>query len=299
MAVTSGTTALLSEHTTLRTNVNLIFADNYPSITYGGANQVFGWGGAAASAAAGVIDASEMNPLVDRLNVGKDVLSTVSGTLSQIAAATKIDASDYNTIDTRANLITAQRNNIDAAETSVSGTGSSVRSTTWSAAIYYQWRYTWTNFAAARYFWNSGGQMRALGTITGYSTGTGWDGQGINQILTNCGTLIFDRTSTSQTGSGGSLATTTGFYDLPGTGWVLICTQTGTGVYTDAKLEVWVRRSATGNWAEFYYKLTPGAGRSVNGTTTGYSQFRKLDNQSSGAASLSITAPTYSLQHAF
>jgi len=37
--------------------------------------------------------------------------------------------------------------------------------------------------------------------------------------------------------------------------------------------------------------INPEVGRSVDGTTTVIGQHRKLDNQTSGAASLTITAP--------
>ena len=121
----------------------------------------------------------------------------------------------------------------------------------------------------------------------------GWDGAGFNEIFTNMGTILMNYTETTESGSGGT-PYAIGYYDLT-TGFVNIYTATGTGAYTDATLAIAARYGSSGAWVEIRVTLTPGAGRSVNGTTTMTTQQRKLNNQTSGAASLTITAPSYSL----
>jgi hypothetical protein len=296
MAVVQGNKALASDYNTLRTEVNRWFADNYAgSISFGNSNQTYGWGGSAVPAVnqGDAMLASQMNALIDRCNIGEDICNSVSGQLSQIVAGNNILASEFNAIETKSDSITTNRLSIESAELSIGTAGNIQRSTTWSAAINCTVRYTFTSFDKARYFFNAGGAIMTYGSISGYSTGTGWDGAGFNQIFTNLGTVSMNYTQTTQTGSGGT-PSVIGYYDLT-TSFANIFIQTGTGAYSDAVLTVAARRSSSGNWVEMRVTLTPGAGRSVNGTTVITSQRRLLNGQSSGAASLTITAPTYSV----
>jgi len=295
MAVVAGNKALASDYNTLRGEVNRWFADNYSgSISFGNANQTWGWGGAAAASVStgDLMTAAQMNALIDRCNIGEDI-SNASGALSQIVTGNQMTAAEFNAIETKSDGIATNRLIIEGSEMSTGGGGNSSRATTWAAAVNATYRYTFTSFDKARYFWNSGGAITFYGTITGYSTGTGWDGAGFSEIFTNMGTVTMDYTNCTYTGSGGS-SSSIGFYDLT-TSYQTIHSQAGTGAYTDATLVLAARRSATGNYVELRVTLTPGAGRSVNGTTTCYSQRRKLNNQTSGGASLTITDATYSL----
>jgi len=297
MAVVQGNAALASDYNTLRGEVNRWFADNYAgAISFGNGNQTYGWGGSpAASVSSGnPMLASQMNTLIDMCNLGEDITS-VTGQLSQISAGTDlILASQFNTIETKSDDIRSLRLVIEPGELSVTAGGTSVRSTTWSAAINCTFRYTFASFDRARYFFNSGGGLNLDGTITGYSTGTGWDGAGFNEIFTTMGTLSMVHNTTTRSGSGGT-GYGLGYYDLT-TSYQSMWQQTGSGAYTDAIFLAEARRSSSGNWVEHRVTLTPGAGRSVNGTTTITSDYTKLNNQTQGTVSLTITAPSYSLQ---
>jgi len=296
MTVSAGNKALASDYNTLQTAINRWFADNYAgSISFGNSNQSYGWGGSAASSVSSgqLMTAAQMNALIDRCNIGEDICNNVSGQLSQIVAGNSITAAEFNAIESKSNSINTNRLDIESAELSLTTGGSSARSTTWSSAVNCTFRYTFASFDKARYFFNSGGAFNISGSITGYSTGAGWDGAGFNEIFTNMGTVLMNYTETTQSGSGGT-AYSIGYYDLT-TSYQTIFSQTGTGAYTDATLVIEARRSSSGNYIEIRVTLTPGSGRSVDGTTTITTQYRKLDNQSSGAVSLSITAPTYSL----
>lgn len=298
MTVSAGNTILASDYNTLRGEVNRWFADNYAgSISFGNGNQTYGWGGSAAAVASGTVDASEYTALIDRCNLGHDIVNNVSGDIVDPVTGTTILASKHNEVESKSDLITSNRLDIEVAETSLSVRGSSQRTTVWGSAIDAVFRFTFTDFDEARYFWNSGGEMYIYGSISGYSTGTGWDGQGFNQIFSNMGSVFMDYTATTQTGSGGS-GSATGYYNLT-TSYALIFQQTGTGAYSNAYLQLYALRSSSGNYIQFRVLLTPEAGRSVNGTTTVYIGQRKLNNQTNGGVSLTITQPSYSLINGF
>lgn len=300
MTVVAGNTMLASEYNTLRSEINRWFADNYAGgISFGNSNQTYGWGGTEVpSISAGdLMQASQMNALIDRCNIGQDVVNSVSGTLSQIIPGNNPTAAEFNAIESKSDAITTYRLDIEAAEMSVGGGGNAARSTVWNAAINATYRYTFANFDEARYFFNSGGALTFYGTISGYSTGTGWDGAGFSEIFTNMGTVTMNYLATTYTGSGGT-PTSIGYYDLT-TSYQRLHTQTGSGAYSNAYLYLDARRSTSGNYIELRVTLTPEVGRSVNGTTTCYTQKRQLNNQSSGAVSLAINAPSYSLIDGF
>jgi len=295
MSVIQGNDALASDYNTLRIIINKWFADNYTSISFGDGNQTYGYGGSAVSTVNAGNDmlASHMDELRDRCNIGVNMTS-VTGLLSDIAVDDDILATDYNDTETKSTSINSNRMNIDVGELSLLSGGSSVRTTSYIAAIDCTFRYAQINFNNSRYFWNTGGAVNIYGVITGYSTGTGYDGAGINEILSTMGTITMNHTQTIQSGSGG-IPTSIGFYDLT-TSYQTIFTQTGSGAYSDATLVIEARRNSSGSYVEVRVTITPESGRTVDGTTTITSQYRKLDNQASGGETLTITAPTPTVQ---
>jgi len=298
MSVTQGFEAFASEYNTLNTKVNKWFADNYPDEVFGDTNQRYGWGGSDSTAITSGIEmlASDMNSLIDRCNIGGNICNNVTGTLNQIVADTDdILASQYNDIETKAGLIDTYKLNIKAAELSLLNGDNSERNINYSAAIDCVFKYTFNDFPEAKYFWNSAGAINISGIISGYTSGEGYDGAGINEILTTMGTITMDYTNTIQSGSGGT-PSNIGFYDLPTT-YTLIFTQSGTGVYSDAKIEIKAARSTIGEYILVQVVITPESGRTVDGTTTITSQYRILDNQTSGSASLIITDPTPTVEN--
>jgi len=297
MSVVQGNPVLASDYNTLKDEINKWFGDSNPSMTFGNGNQSYGWGGSNVSAVVAGNDmlASEMNALIDRCNVGEDICNSVSGQLSQIVAGNVVTAAEFNAIETKSDLIDTNRLDIEAAELSLTAGGNSVRSTNWGVPINCTFRYTFSNFAEARYFFNSGGALNIYGTITGYSTGTGWDGEGIDEMLTDMGTLLMNYTQTTR--SGPIITSSIGYYDLT-TGYQTLYSATGSGAYgypSEVTILIEARYGSSGAYVEFRVTLTPESGRTVDGTTTITTQQRKLDNQSSGAVSLIITAPSYSL----
>jgi len=295
MAVVQGNKALASDYNTLRDEINKWFADPNSSMTWGNGDQTWGWGGSAVSAVSqgNSMTATQMNRLIDRCNIGEDICNSVSGSLSSIVTGNLITAAEFNAIESKSDDINTNRLDIEAAELSLSGGGSTVRSSSWSGAtILASFRYIFTDFAHARYFFNSGGAITITAGISGYSTGTGWDGEGFNEIFSNMGTVLMNYTQTTRSGSGGT-PTSIGYYDLTTTNQT-IYSASGSGAYSDAYFVIEAKRSTSGNYVEITVEGTPETSRSVDGTTTISTQYRKLGNQSSGSASLTITAPSYS-----
>lgn len=302
MAVLIGDVAQASAYNTLKSGINLWFGDSDPSMVFGAVNQTYGWGGTVpVNILTGeLIEAVEYNPLIDICNLGTGIITSVSGDLSQVANPGLISASEYNNVETKSSSLSSGRFNIDSGELSLHAGTSDARTTNWSAAINCVFRYSFSNFAEARYFFNSGGALNISGTITGYSEGAGWDGAGFNGIFTNMGTVTMDYTQTTQSGIGGT-TTAIGYYDLT-TAWQQIFSMDGavspyvyTYPYQDTYLNIYARYQGLGALVDIYVILTPGVGRTVDGTTTITSQYRKLDDQTSGSQSLSITAPSASV----
>jgi len=302
MTVVQGNLALASDYNTLRSEVNKWFADNYPTVAFGNSNQTYGWGGSKVStvSSGSLMTAVQMNSLTDICNIGTDVVNNVSGALSQIVTGNAMTAAEFNTIESKSDLITTNRNDIEAAELSLYAGGNSAKTGLWATRIDCTFRYTLADLKTARYFFNSGGAFNISATISGYSTGAGVDGEGFDQIFTAMGTITMDYTQTTQSGSGGS-PSAYGYYDLPAGGdYQTIFTQTGTGVYANVNVIIDARQINSGDAGPAYVEVRVtlrllGGFQQADGTTTITTQYRKLDNQSSGGASLTISAPTYSL----
>jgi len=298
MTVTKGSQILFSDYNNLREGINLWFADKYAgAISFGYAYQTYGWGGSSVAEpnSREPRKSSQLNSLIDRCNIGEDIADYISaGPISQIEYGSLMESALVTRINTESASIDTNRLDIEAAEMSLNAGGASELVGSWSsAAVDCTFRYTLSDFDEARYFFNSCGAFNIFGTITGYSTGTGWDGAGIDEILTDMGTILMNYTETTQSGSGGT-PTSIGYYDLT-TSYQTIFSQAGTGAYTDATVTIQARYGSSGAYVEILVTLTPEGGRDVDGTTTITTQYRKLDNQSSGSASLTITAPSYSL----
>jgi len=152
----------------------------------------------------------------------------------------------------------------------------------------------------ARWFFNSGGQVRFSGANTG---GTTTASQAWAHLLRTMGTISFGAYSTTYTGSGGTV-NNIGYYNLT-TSPTVIFTHTGAGGtyyphYSGILYSIAIQTNATGTAnGSNGYQLTctvtfndsgaTYAYGSVNGTTTSTINYYKASN----SGSLSITAPTF------
>jgi len=296
MSVVIGNEALASDYETLATAIEGWFSDGCSTCSFGDADQRKGWGGSVIPVVTtgDGLDASHMNALVDRCNIGIDITDSTSSSLAQIVAANNVLATNYNNIEAASNNILNYKNDIDLSETSIAAGTTDARTSVWATTIDDTARYTFTDFDEARYFFNSGGAIVISLVLSGGTTGNAVNWA---TLFSTMGTITVNDIDTTQSGSGGSVSSI-GYYDAT-TNWQTIITQSGTGSYATNNLEIQMRRSVSGDYVEFQILLDDAHTGSVDGTTTATFQYRKLDNQSSGGATLTITAPVASIQDTF
>jgi hypothetical protein len=131
--------------------------------------------------------------------------------------------------------------------TIVTGAATSSRSTAWSATITHNITINFGSANAARYYFNSGGQLRFRAAMSGTPSGT--NGTAIfndwQSMLSGVGTVIFNHNSTSKTGAGAAtVASAIGFYQLT-TSNQTIMTKTGSGTYAANTWIINARRNST------------------------------------------------------
>jgi len=295
MPVNSGERITSSDFNTLVDLANDFFSDACTVCSFGDSNQQFGWGGSSLSyLTSELIKSSDGNVVIDRANLGVGIINSVSGVLSNLSLGDRIESDVYNAIETKLTNLKSNKNDINVAETSIHAGTTSQRTTSWSSTINTTIRYTFTDFDETRYFFNSGGAFLLSLSLTGGSTG---NANNWANLFSNIGTITFDFDDTNYSGSGGS-PTAIGYYDLT-TSYQNIFTATGTGAYTDNDLIIRALRSASGDYIDIQVILQDDHAGTVNGTTTLTAQYRKLDDQSSGGVSLSINAPSVSVQDSF
>lgn len=146
--------------------------------------------------------------------------------------------SPYVNIPALISSIDANRFLIDPSQTSVTGVLTSSRTTSWTDSVTHEFTATFQSEDYARYFFNSGGEIRLSasrsgGALSGPNTA-------ITDLLNSVGTVKLGAISTSYTGSGGTVASTTGYYGLTGT-FQQLFTHLGTGPYANVSYTISAR----------------------------------------------------------
>jgi hypothetical protein len=164
-------------------------------------------------------------------------------------------------------------------------------STPWSGTITHVFTVDFGTENAARYFFNSGGQIRWSGSNTGGSTGSAaaWAA-----LLTAMGTIKMGADSTTYTGSGGTITNNIGYYGLTGS-LVQTFIHYGSGPsYSGLYYSIQVSRGnysgsngGNGSLINCTVTLYDSAYGSVNGTTSS-----AIDQYKAGGV-LTITNPTF------
>ena len=169
----------------------------------------------ASVAATDIVTAAQWNNLQSAMSVmnthqgsGLTLQPTVSaggtilaenGTLSRPNISTLISTLDTNRLTASVTDMT-----VTAALTSSQATG-------WSGTVQHVFTAVFGTVDQARYYFNSGGQIRFSGSNTGATTpaGTAWA-----TLLSNMGTISFGASTTTYTGSGGTVNNIIGYYDI-------------------------------------------------------------------------------------
>ena len=191
------------------------------------------------------------------------------------------------------NIATLDTNRLlsNITQMTVSSVLTSSISTPWSGTITHVFTVDFGTENAARYFFNSGGQIRWSGSNTGGSTGSAaaWAA-----LLTAMGTIKMGADSTTYTGSGGTITNNIGYYGLTGS-LVQTFIHYGSGpYYSGLYYSIQVSRGnysgsngGNGSLINCTVTLYDSAYGSVNGTTSSF-----IDQYKAGGV-LTIASPTY------
>ena len=117
-----------------------------------------------------------------------------------------------------------------------------VRSSAWNATISQTITVTWPNADAARFFFNSGSDIRISSARGDNSDGTGFGSAGTknytwSSMLSSMGTIIFNYNTTRTTGTG-TAASSYGWNNLPG-----------------SSTQIFVQNAPAGNYSPNYYYI--------------------------------------------
>ena len=152
--------------------------------------------------------------------------------VGELVEAHESSAPSSNAFDYDGSLVAIDNNRLNFAPGSVtlfSNAVNSTRNTAWANQLTHRFKATWAQVDYARYFFNSGGQIRIRGSRSGGSASSQNDSW--TNMLLNMGRIIMNHTSTFLSGGGAGWtinAPTTGYYDL-GTSFTLIATGVPSG----------------------------------------------------------------------
>lgn len=271
---------------------NLIQADDYNSLVgtlnlvwgSGSGNSGYGQTNLPTVAAGAKVGATEWAALVNKIS---SIASHQNSTITAVTAPAAGDSVKFvSAINT--NLTTITNNRLNASAQAASSTTSTPTTTTWLDKVTYTTTVTFTSAAAARYFFNSGGQL-AITCSHGSNTSTGIDKvfydlcNAFGTVTLSAGTATIAGTSftgTTKTGGSGTvntdytISTTTGYYALTTTP-VEIFKQTAVGAlskYVTSFINVTAKVDATGGIITFVTTVdenwSSGIGLTVSTGTT-------------------------------
>lgn len=191
MPVSAGTLVLASEYNTVAELVNKIFGDKYSTVLVTDAdrsNHKFGWGAVNVDDAlvdGTLITAERLQGLVDRTNIMVDhvnlsdtiLVFNVPANRVDVLKRTLIRAEDLNVVEDKVNTSILTNNThltIDPTNASLYLVDTSAlpyrQTAVWNGLLYGEHRWTFNDYNHARYFFNSGGQLRLNMEMTGGTT---------------------------------------------------------------------------------------------------------------------------------
>ena len=241
MAYTAGDTILDDEYNTFATgnadgsgsngtqNLNTLWGTGTGDYGYGETGSVI-----AAVSAGATITATQWETLVGRMETIAAHQGTSVTAVATITAGDTIDA--ITTLSNDINTLWTNRMNAAASGTAITTGGTSTRTAQWAGTggpqtVNTTQRVAFASAAAARYFFNTGGEIHIT---MDQPTATTTQSQNWDAIFdTSIGTIKMGYTGTTRTGSGGTPSTTTGFYDLSGSyATIFEGTNIGSGAYS-------------------------------------------------------------------
>lgn len=128
---------------------------------------------------------------------------------------------------------------IDGSQTSLSVVLTSTRTTSWTNSVTHEFTATFQTEDLARYFFNAGGEIRLVASRTGGVTNG--PNTAISDMLSSSGTVKFGAVATSYTGTGGTVASSIGYYGLTDN-YQQIFYHAGSGPYANVNYTITARR---------------------------------------------------------
>lgn len=186
-----------------------------------------------------------------------------------------------------ANITTNRLNAAGAQIQQFSTTVSKTRTSEWNGTIEHRFNMSFATANDARYFFNSGGTLKISTSIAGGSGSKTADWR--DNILAPAGTITINYTTTTRSGSQGTV-TSTGWYDFNVGQDYTVYSQIdgGTGVYTENDYYIVVNKTSTSN---LYVRVIlrdqdagdqtgsgPPVDENVNGNLTCSVQYQKAIN---------------------
>ena len=306
MAVNTGDTISAAEYNTLQSRIDTIMGN-------GSAQDGYGQTVASSQVSVGTIVTAALmdnlrtdlnkannhqlgsNALIGDIAAGQIIGADASGT--GLGSLTQTDEG-FNDYEVAVGVIETNKNLIDAGNSSVESTGnSSTRTTAWGGGgggvITHTFTVSFNNADHRRHFFNAGGEIRFSANLSGQSGSKSNDWA---TMLSNMGTITFNRTDTTASGTGTAQAI--GNFDLTGT-YQQIFIKSGNGVYAENDYNIEARADSTSviNFKiEFRDDDTgdqtgvgPPVDENVNGTLV--SQIQQLRATGSN---VSVASPSYS-----
>jgi hypothetical protein len=235
------------------TDYNTVQSD--AALVLGTGSGTFGYGQSVASSQ--IVATGGQYPVVTAAqwnNLRSDILNCIQHQdgLDHSAGIPVADSTNYtlisNTIyaDSISLMATAKANSLVAPPDPSSGvTGQAtlanlvavqIRSSAWNATISQTITVTWPNADAARFFFNSGSDIRISSARGDNSDGTGFGSAGTknytwSSMLSSMGTIIFNYNTTRTTGTG-TAASGYGWNNLPGTSTQIFVQNAPAGNYS-------------------------------------------------------------------
>lgn len=133
----------------------------------------------------------------------------------------------------------ANRMTASPADMALSTALTSERFSAWTGDIYHEFTVDYGTENAARFFFNTGSEVRFAASRTGGTTNA--QNTAVSNMLSDSGTIKFGSTTSSYTGIGGTVASSIGYYGLTGT-YQTIFTHMGSGGYANVSYVIQARR---------------------------------------------------------
>ena len=185
------------------------------------------------------VGATEWAALVNRIS---SIASHQNSSITSVTAPATGDPIKFISAVNN-NLTTITNNRLNASAQATSVTTSKATTTTWTDKVTFTTNVTFTSAAAARYFFNAGGQL-AITCSHGSSGSTGID-KVFYDLCNSFGTVTLSAGSVNIAGTGFTGTTKTG-----GSGTATVSTATGYYALTTTPVEIF-KQLAAGAWSPY------------------------------------------------